>query len=48
MAETALADVRVLDLTHHIAGPYRTEILADYGAMAFLGEESPNARDPRI
>jgi crotonobetainyl-CoA:carnitine CoA-transferase CaiB-like acyl-CoA transferase len=32
MAEAALADVRGLDITHHIAGPYRTEILADYGA----------------
>jgi hypothetical protein len=32
MAETALADVRGLDLIHHIAGPYRTQILADYKA----------------
>lgn len=28
----ALDDVVVLDLTHHIAGPYATRLLADYGA----------------
>ena len=28
----ALDDVVVLDLTHHVAGPYATKLMADYGA----------------
>ena len=28
----ALDDVVVLDLTHHIAGPYATRLMADFGA----------------
>src|SRR5262249_1492119 len=30
--EQALSDVRVVDLSHHIAGPFCTKLLADYGA----------------
>src|SRR5205814_5112028 len=32
MTALALDDVRVLDLTHHLCGPYATKLLADYGA----------------
>lgn len=32
MPGLALDDVRVLDLTHHICGPYATKLLADFGA----------------
>ena len=45
--EQLLSDVKVLDLTHHISGPYCTKLFADYGADVIKAEKPDEGDEAR-
>ena len=45
MNSKALKDVKVLDFTHYVSGPYCTKLLGDYGADV-IKIERPITGDP--